>query len=198
MITYTDKFESIGYINSLSDITVYIGDNFILLGRYEDRLCSSRYSKEREMFTDGKQQFTLAETNSPLTVMHEDKLYLIDFRFGKVYVEELNMDNILNDYTVGNKNIYNNLEAVSGDATAVFFLTGETNPRWILKINDIIRDITPLDNEGNVIHSSCRIDSMTITEENMLQFIYEGECIYEIDITDWLSYAWDKEEIINK
>ena len=150
------------------------------------------------MFTDGKQQFTLAETNSPLTVMHENKLYLIDFRFGKVYVEELNMGNILNDYTVGNKNIYNNLEAVSGDATAVFFLTGETNPRWILKVNDIIRDITPLDNEGNVIHSSCKIDSMTITEENMLQFIYEGECIYEIDVTDWLSYAWDKEEIINK
>lgn len=224
---YKFNIESV-FHNRLYSSVILAYDEMILLGKSEDKkLYSSKYVAKENQFSD-LNEMNLSVSDSPIysseiykeplyAIGDKDNVYILENKDGRFYIysvlvsDIIAKNNFVSDKWIGNQfAIENSVLSV----VAEIWSNGDTMnyPQLFIKVNNMVKEITPFDEYGLRSEQNITVDSFEEIDKNdsavhdyvnkdtkmIVKILYNTNKTLYIDVTDMLYYVWDESTIINK
>ena len=233
--TYLDKgdgkrkfeIESI-FHNNLYSSVILAYDEMILLGKSEDKkLYSSKYKAKEKQFSDldevnlefDKEKIFSSELyKEPLYAIGDKKnVYVLENKDGRFLIYSIAVSDIIaknnyvsdrwiaNQFAIENQNIGFMAEIWSNGDTSSY-------PQLFIKVNNLVKEITPFDEFGMRREESIIVNSFEEIDKSdsavskivdsdtkaVVKIVYNTNKTIYLDVTNMLCYVWDNTEMINK
>ena len=189
--------------NRCQYLHVIPASSFVAIVEKDYELYTSKFSVTKGIFTDPmKVENEIYDfDNNVTTINDENNIYVLSFKDGMFLVHTLSIADIEeNNNYINNNWIANEFSIEDGDCTIEVWTDGKTNdyPLMYVKINNLVSDITPRDNDGNKTCQSIKVTSLENTNDLYVYKLEYNDTSILIDANIRLMYDWDKNEIINK
>jgi len=189
--------------NRCEYLHVVPASSFVAIVEKDFELYTSKFSFLNATFTDPmKIEEQISEQNNNVTTINDEtNIYVLSFDDGKILIHTLSIADIEeNNNYINNNWIANEFSIEDGDCTIQVWTDGKTNeyPLMYVKINNLVSDITPRDNDGNKTCEEITITSLENTNDLYVYKLEYNDTSILIDANIRLMYDWNKNEIINK
>jgi len=217
--TYIDDKMTIEstFFNKLSSTKLFAYDEFVLIGKSDTSIMTSKYIAKENEFSDLIQESYQVEENPLFCIADKNNIYILTTKNGLFHIYTKPIKDIINNNNyISGKWIDNkfNLQNESLRVQAECWSNGDTNdyPQLYIKVNNKVKEITPVNENGFYANQSIKVNSFEelpindskangIKNEDtkmMIKLVYNNNEEIIMDITDMLYYTWDNHNMINK
>lgn len=216
-----DKFETqTVFHDGMNDTSVYAYDELVLVAKSGENVFTSKYLTAHETFSDiNNEEFTVNANRPLVTSADKENIYILNMEQGLFKVYMIEVEKIINNNNYVSSIWIDNYMSTMDEDLEVQLSTWTSGnpseyPQFFIKVNNLIKEITPLDEFGGRKVQKVKFTDFSIvdlTDETnadilkgvtdkdtklVVKLSYNKEMIV-MDVTDMLYYTWDNIHMVN-